>query len=73
MMKRLIISMLMALVACAAWGDTVEWQPVVADVADSVNVRLDSVSMRLDSVAARLDSVKDKNHWKKSWCKSPCE
>ena len=64
--------MLMFVVACVAWCDTLEWQPMVTGAVDTVGVRLDtvgmrldSVSVRLDSVAAQLDSMNDKRHWKK--------
>jgi len=77
MKKKLLILFLMAMTACVAWCDALEWRPIsmadsVALAPDSVTLTPDSAAMtlngtiaRLDSVVAHQDSVPDKDRWKK--------
>ena len=72
MKRRLVILLLMAIMACVAWCDTLSEAPVVADtvtavvdtVADCRPV-VDGLAVRLDSVEAALDSINDRQRWKR--------
>ena len=53
MMKRWIISLMMAMVAGLAWCSTMECQ-------DSIDIKVKAIADRLDSIQARVISLKEK-------------
>ena len=68
MMIRMLISLLLSVAACLAWGAPLPWQiDGVTDMSvnDTTATRLADATTRLDSVAAQIDSVNDRDHWKR--------
>ena len=80
MMKRMVISLLLALSASLAWCDeTLLLNDSIPSSSDSVAMRFDEIAMQLDAIAMRLDSITNrldkvavemdnedaKDHWKR--------
>lgn len=79
-MKRMVISLLLALSASLAWCDeTLLLNDSIPSSSDSVAMRFDEIAMQLDAIAMRLDSITNrldkvavemdnedaKDHWKR--------
>ena len=68
MMIRMLISLLLSVAACLAWGAPLAWQiDGVTDMSvnDTTATRLADATTRLDSMAALIDSVNDRDHCKR--------
>lgn len=68
MMGRVVISLLMWVVACLAWGSPLQFSndlDTLATPIDSLVPRPAEVLPPLDSVGVRIDSVRPKDYWKR--------